>query len=289
MLPNGLLLQLELALGNEIVSQVPVAGGDTSRCYCLCTRERDKYFVKFSNSAASGEQFKAEALGLAILGFSKVIRVPRVIWRSDAGANFACLVLEYIASGQPNARFWERLGQQLANLHGNTSSAFGFSHDNFIGAIRQDNSRHDSWSTFYANARLLPQMRAALDNGHLLPADSKLMDRLCLRLDMLCPREVPSLIHGDLWYGNILCTYESDPVLVDPSAYFGHREMDLAMAQLFGRFDKSFFHAYSNHWPLEPGFDARLPIYQLYYILIHVNMFGLAYVEQARTILKRYG
>lgn len=288
MLPKDLIQQMESILGDGIISQVPVAGGDTSQSYCVKSFGGQKYFVKVNRCPESFEMFKSEVLGLAILGFSKVIRVPKVVWRTEKASDVACLILEYIPRGRTSAIFWERLGQGLANLHGNTSSTFGFSHNNFIGTIRQNNKRHESWSAFYANERLTPQMKMAIDNGRMQGSDSKRLERLCARLDTICPNEVPALIHGDFWSGNVLCSEEGEPVLVDPSAYFGHREMDLAMAQLFGRFDDSFFQSYNHQWPLEPGFNTRSPVYQLYYVLIHVNLFGLAYTEQARTILRQY-
>lgn len=232
--------------------------------------------------------FRTEAMGLALLGAPRVIATPKVHAHGVAG-DCAFLLLEYIGPGHRNRLFWEDFGASLAALHGTTSAQFGFAHDNFIGSLPQSNRRHDSWREFFAQERLMPQMRMARAHNRLNASDEKRLENLCGNLSSICPDEPPALTHGDLWSGNFLCNAESKPVLIDPAASFAHREMDLAMSRLFGGFDAVFYQSYEAAWPLAPGFEERIEVYQLYYLLAHVNLFGCDYVESARRILQRQG
>lgn len=288
MIPASLREILETRLAVKFLDLRAVSGGDIHRAARLEAADGRSWFVKYNNTAQAPAMFRTEAQGLALLGAPGVIATPRVYGHGEAPGGYAYLLLEYVAPGHRTRIFWETFGRQLADLHGVTAAKFGFAHDNFIGSLPQSNTRQDSFVTFYAEERLWPQMLLARESGRLSAADEQALDRLCRRLASLLPEESPALIHGDLWSGNFLCNTAGAPVLIDPAASFAHREMDLAMAHLFGGFDAAFFSSYQEYWPTEPGLDKRLEIYQLYYLLVHVNLFGGGYVESVRGILERW-
>ena len=287
MIPPALQAQLETAVGAAIGSFAPSSGGDIHRAALLSFADGRQFFLKYNTGPACAEMFRTEALGLALLGASGVIAVPKVKAHGQAG-NHAFLLLEYITPGHRNRLFWQEFGAGLAALHGATSAQFGFAHDNFIGSLPQSNQRRDTWPEFYTEVRLLPQMQLARKNELLDAADAKRLENLCKKLASICPDELPALTHGDLWSGNFLCNAANLPVLIDPAASFAHRETDLAMSRLFGGFDPVFYQSYEQTWPLAPGFEDRLEIYQLYYLLVHVNLFGGGYVDSVRRILRKY-
>jgi fructosamine-3-kinase len=173
------------------------------------------------------------------------------------------------------------------------ADAFGWAADNFIGSLPQANSACVRWPQFWAEQRLFPQWERARRSGHFDAADGRAFRRLLARLDdLLAPGDAdgPSLLHGDLWGGNVHVISGGEAALIDPSTYHGHREVDLAMAELFGGFGASFLPAYREAWPLAPGYDeARRALYQLYYVLVHVNLFGAGYVAGTRRVLRMFG
>lgn len=289
MLPDTLRSQLTLDVGCTVLEVVPVAGGDISKAFRIRCSTGRRVFMKYSSEPEASDIFRAESIGLALLGASRVIDVPKVLKHGSDGAGNAYILQEFVERGKPTPLFWDQFGMAMANLHGNTSAFFGFSHDNYIGRLKQSNQRLNSWPEFYAAQRLIPQMERAVQSGAMNQADARLLEGLCRRLENLCPQEPPALIHGDLWSGNFICDTGGRPVLVDPSASFSHREMDLAMARLFGGFHQRFFESYADNWPLEPGFDERINVYQLYYLLVHVNHFGGSYIQDARAVLKKWG
>jgi len=288
MIPPALQAHIETVVGVAIGTFVPLTGGDIHRAAVLSFADGRRFFLKYNTGPACAEMFRTEALGLALLGASRVIAVPKVQTHGQAG-DYAFLLLEYITPGQRNRLFWQEFGAGLAALHGATSAQFGFAHDNFIGSLPQSNRRCDTWPEFYTEARLLPQMQLARKNELLDASDAKRLENLCKKLASICPEEPPALTHGDLWSGNFLCNSEGKPVLIDPAASFAHRETDLAMSRLFGGFDPVFYQSYEQSWPLAPGFEDRLEVCQLYYLLVHVNLFGGGYVDSVRKILRRYG
>lgn len=288
MISISLLTAIESTLGVRLADAKPLAGGDIHRACRLVATDGREWFVKTNTAAQAAAMFKTEAQGLALLGASRSIRTPRIFGQGCTPEGEAYLVLEYIAPGYKNRLFWENFGRALAHLHGNTSERFGFAHDNFIGSLPQSNTRHDSWAEFYAEERLWPQMLLAREQGYFNKNAEQQLDRLCQQLAWRCPEEPPALTHGDLWSGNFLCDTAGQPVLIDPAAAFAHRELDLAMSRLFGGFDAAFYAAYEEAWPLEPGFDNRVEIYQLYYLLVHVNLFGGGYVQSVQQILNRF-
>lgn len=288
MIPVALHNHLETSLGTRFASARPLPGGDIHRAALLAASDEKRYFLKYNSDPSAAAMFRTEALGLALLGASQVIAVPKVLQHGEAG-EYAFLLLEYVAPGVKNRRFWEDFGQSLAALHGTTSARFGFAHDNFIGSLPQSNTRHDSWPDFFAEERLMPQMRRARTDNRLNINDERSLERLCKKLSSICPAEPPALAHGDLWSGNFLCNPDGKPVLIDPAASFAHREMDLAMSRLFGGFDPVFYESYQDARPLEKNFDERIEVYQLYYLLVHVNLFSGGYVESVRSILRRRG
>lgn len=289
MLPPSLHAQLESLLGARLTGAKPLSGGDIHRAFRLSAADGREWFLKTNTAPQAAAMFKTEAQGLALLGASRSVRTPKISGYGATADGHAYLVLEYIAPGYKNRLFWENFGRGLASLHGNTSERFGFAHDNFIGSLPQSNTRHETWAAFYAEERLWPQMLLAREQGYFDKNTETQLDRLCQQLAWRCPQETPALTHGDLWNGNFLCDTAGQPVLIDPAAAFAHREMDLAMSRLFGGFDAAFYAAYEEAWPLEPGFDQRVEIYQLYYLLVHVNLFGGGYVARVKEILKRWG
>ncbi len=285
-LPSSILQQCSETLAADIQQVRYIGGGDINQARLLQTTKGD-FFIKINQASFAADMFEKEAKGLALLAATKTIRIPEVIaqGQTDDGA---FLLLEYIEKGYRVEGFWEAFGQSLAALHQHSAEQFGLGHSNYIGSLQQPNGRHDTFVEFYINERLQPQLDMALSSKQLTTNDEKHFQNLYKKLPDLCPDEPPALIHGDLWSGNFLVAANSEPVLIDPSVAYSHRELDLGMSRLFGGFDRPFYRAYEEAYPLEPGFEMRLPIYQLYYLLAHVNLFGGGYVGSVRRIVERY-
>ena len=275
---------LEAAVGGKVVQTRPVGGGDINRADAVTLADGRRLFVK-TNARAPEGMFGAEARGLAWLGEAGALRVPEVIAH---GPGF--LALELVVAAPPARDFDERLGRGLAALHRHGAPRFGLDHDNFIGRLPQDNApvADAGWAEFYRARRLEPQLRRAVDDGLASSRLRRGFDRVFAALaELVGPAEPPARLHGDLWGGNLLCDDAGAPCLCDPAVYGGHREIDLAMMRLFGGFGARMFAAYDEAWPLAPGHAARVPLYQLYPLMVHVNLFGGGYVGQVEAILDR--
>jgi fructosamine-3-kinase len=267
-------------LGSAVRSSRPVSGGDINSAHEMTLADGRIVFVK-SNSVADPTMFAAEARGLAWLAQAGALRVPKVL---AVGETF--LVLERLSAGRRRSDFDERLGRDLAALHRFGAAEFGLDHDNFIGRLPQSNTPAASWPEFYRARRLEPQLRLARDTGLCSSVMARGFDRLFAVLDdRVGPAEPPARLHGDLWSGNVIGDEKGVACLIDPAVYGGHREVDLAMMRLFGGFGHHVFAAYEEAWPLSPDHEERVPLYQLYFLMVHVNMFGGPYVAQAERAL----
>lgn len=275
------------ALGREVVasSEHRVSGGSINQCSGFETAS-GPIFVKHGRADCL-PVFEAEAAGLAELARAKALRVPDVLAVSIEDET-AFLVLEWIDLGPVNARSERHLGERLALQHRVTRDRFGWDRDNSIGSTPQSNRASQDWIEFFREQRLLPQLAMAKQSG----AGSDVIDcgqQLCERLHVFFDtyRPVPSLLHGDLWGGNWGTAANGEPVLFDPSVYFGDREADVAMTRLFGGFGAAFYAAYHSAWPLEAGADVRVTLYNLYHVLNHFNLFGSGYLRQAQAMIQR--
>lgn len=269
----------------RIENQHGVAGGCINRSEILGGAGR-RYFVKF-NDAQRLAMFEAEAEGLAEITRSNSVRVPQPICYGRH-ADQAYLVLEYLEIGGGNAGSDETLGQQLAAMHRYTKKQFGWTRDNTIGSTPQINIQETDWITFYGEHRLRFQFDLATENGYargLRALGEKLLDKLPAAFANYRPQ--PSLLHGDLWGGNHAALRDGTPVIFDPAPYYGDREADLAMTELFGGFGARFYAAYRETWPLDTGYALRKDLYNLYHVLNHLNLFGGGYRSQAQALLER--
>ncbi len=255
-----------------ITGAVPVAGGCIHRCY-RAERDGRAVFLKV-NEARFADAFAAEADGLAALRGAGC-RAPEPIALGTVGAS-AYLVLEVLelrAKGD-----FAALGRMLAAMHRSQGERFGWSRDNYIGSTPQANGWSKSWPAFWRVRRLEPQLALAAKNGYRIDAPPV--------WQLLEGHEpAPSLLHGDLWSGNAGFLPRGEPALFDPAAYYGDREADLAMTELFGGFPAEFYTAYSAAWPLAPGYGERKHLYNLYHLLNHLNLFGGGYLAQVRAAL----
>ncbi len=288
MLPLPLHQHITTQKGITIVHDRPITGGDINRAALLTCKDGRQLFIKYNKGEHATDMLRTELLGLTLLGASKVIGVPKTLGHDEAPEDWAYLLMEYVVSGHKSRFFWADFGRSLAAMHGSTAERFGFGHDNYIGTLPQSNTRHDSWADFYTEERLMPQVSMAMGKAGFGTNELTQMEALCKRLNEICPNEAPALIHGDLWSGNFLCDENSKPVLIDPAACYAHREMDIAMTRLFGGFEPLFYSNYEESYPLEPGFEHRMELYQLYYLLVHFNIFGGEYLHQVKQILKRF-
>lgn len=259
-----------------------VGGGSISRTL-VARSGRTHWFIKI-DSAERSAMLTAEADGLEALAACSAIRVPRVVGNGVCG-NQAYLVLEHLQLA-PLQRGAAAAGRALAQLHRIGGEQFGWPHDNFIGGTPQLNARHDSWPHFFAQRRLLPQLELARRQGvrgRWLEDGERLADKLPALFAGYRP--AVSLVHGDLWHGNAALDENGKLALYDPAVYYGDRETDLAMCQLFGGFPDDFYRAYREAWPLADGFAQRCALYQLYHVLNHLNLFGGGYREQAERLI----
>jgi fructosamine-3-kinase len=277
--------ELETLLGESVEAAHPVGGGSIGRSYRVTLCGGDPLFVKCYDDAPQ-RLAHCEASGLEWLREAGTIGIARVRAVSDRQP---VLVLDWIETGRPGPDFDERLGRGLAELHLAGADGFGGSEDNFIGSLPQSNRRHPDWPSFYAQERLAPLIRSAVDAGALPHDTARSADALLERLAEVCgPPEPPARLHGDLWSGNLMIDARGEPVLVDPAAYGGHREIDLAMMRLFGGVSARVFAAYAEAHPLAPGAAERVDLYQLYPLLVHVNLFGGGYVGSFQSALRGY-
>jgi len=268
----------------EVESQSSVSGGCINDGYQISGNGRT-YFVKL-NRPNQTEMFAAEALGLTQMGATNTIYVPQPICWGETQSN-SYIVLEWLELGSGNGGSWREMGRQLAKLHRvGTAEQFGWDRNNTIGATPQINAWCDDWADFWAVTRIGYQLRLAKRNGGNFPDLNRVVESVRDILKGLDPQ--PSLVHGDLWSGNAAIAADGTPIIFDPAAYYGDREVDIAMTELFGGFSPSFYQGYNEEWPLDSGYGDRRDIYNLYHVLNHFNLFGGGYGSQANRIIQRF-
>lgn len=266
----------------SLISTKALAGGDINEAFLLKCKEGD-FVVKINDAYKFPGMFEAEAKGLQLLRTSESFKIPEVI-NYGMIASDSYLLLEFISEGNPTSNFWELFAEQLSTLHKITQPYFGLEHDNYIGSLPQYNKNYDSVSEFYITQRMEPQFRMAADNGFSF----KKLDLFYKTISDEIPDEPSALIHGDLWAGNFMVSEKGKPVLIDPAVAFAPREMDLGMMQLFGGFPDSVFEVYNSYFPLQPDWNKRVDIWQLYYLLVHLNLFGSGYLSRVKAIVSKY-
>ena len=278
-----------LAKNVEILGAEPVGGGCIHHTVRLATNLQEDFFLKWADGPAS-DFFVAEADGLRALSGATGFTVPEVIAHSSAGQSPVWLLLEYVPCGTPHPDYGDRLGEALARLHAPTEDPHGWHRSNYIGSLHQTNTLTDDWSDFWWVERLEPQWALAAKSRLLAGLEQEWATLKSRLPGLICAAATDgsSLLHGDLWSGNVYPGPDGGPVLVDPAVYRGHREVDLAMTELFGGFPTTFYAAYQRHLPLAQGYhDVRRHVYQLYPLLVHVNLFGGAYVDGVARALRK--
>jgi len=275
------------ATGQEFnVLTTDAAGGGCINEAVILVGTRKRYFVKL-NHASRLEMFAAEAEGLSELRGSSTVRVPEPVCRGVA-LDRAFLVLEFIELGSGTRRSQVMLGEQLAAMHRVTHTRFGWHRDNTIGSTPQSNTERDDWMGFWGAQRLQWQLDLAARAGRggaLQRSGEQLL--ACLPSFFADYSPPASLLHGDLWGGNWSADEKDAPVIFDPAVYYGDRETDIAMTELFGGFGDAFYSAYRSVWPLDPGYAVRKTLYNLYHVLNHLNLFGGGYGRQAESMMQR--
>jgi protein-ribulosamine 3-kinase len=285
-IPDSVDSYLSEAAGHpvHINTSSSLSGGCINHVHKIRTDFGD-YCIKYNLTERFPGMFACEAGGLAAIKNTSEIRVPDVIHTGEAGP-WSYLILEFINEGKKGPGFMREFGRSLARMHRHTSGYFGYGADNYMGSLPQSNRKHDDWNSFFAEERLGRQV--SLAGRYFSFSDLAAFDRLYARLGKLIPDEPPSLLHGDLWGGNYMVSPDGKPCLIDPAVYYGHREADIAMTALFGGFDDSFYTSYEEEYPMEKGWQERIELFQLYPLLIHLNLFGGSYLESIVRIVRRF-
>ncbi|MBN7815049.1 fructosamine kinase family protein [Algoriphagus pacificus] len=269
----------------QLKSASLVAAGSHNQGIRIETSE-GTFFLKLNFDHEKDILFK-ESQGLDYLRKNTFLHIPETFGCGRV-EDYNYLLSEFIPSGRYQLDYWETLGFGLADLHLKSSKSFGLEEDNYIASLVQKNLQTANWVDFYIEQRLEPLLGKAYFD-RLIPLDFlKKFQSIYPVIESAIPKEKPALLHGDLWSGNVICNSEGQPCLIDPAVYFGHREMDLAFSRLFGGFDSRFYQSYESIIPLEPGFESRTGIYNLYPLLVHLNLFGAAYLPGIERIIKRY-
>lgn len=279
---------LETVMGGtvDVRGRRPVGGGcinEALRIDCA----RGPLFLKWRRGGPA-DMFGLEAAGLGLLRGTGIVQVPAVLGFGTAGGHHY-LLMEYLESTGPAADYWEDMGRRLARMHREVQAPrYGLEQDNYIGSLPQPNRPAGDWTAFFIEQRLEPLVRRAAGEGLLDPSGVRHFQALYGRLPGLLPVQPPSLLHGDLWAGNVMTGPDGKAWLIDPAVYYGNREIELAFTRMFGGFAPEFYRAYQETWPLEPGFGERVGLYNLYPGLVHLVLFGSAYLPAIDSTLRRF-
>lgn len=282
MIPNAVTNWLRENGYGKVVAENPVGGGCINNGARLQTESRASFFLK-TNRHGPPDMFACEAEGLGELRKAIDPRLPEpLLWAEKF------ILLEDLRPEKRSSDYWETLARQLASLHLNTRSKFGFDNDNYLGSTRQPNQRTEDGYEFFNEQRLGFQTRLARDHNLLTRGEAAEISRLANRLRQLVPPQPASLIHGDLCGGNAITDERGQPAIIDPAAHYGWAEAELAMTALFGGFPPAFYSAYVEARTLDIGWADRLPIYNLYQLLNHLNLFGAGYHGQIMEIVRHF-
>jgi protein-ribulosamine 3-kinase len=285
---------MELRQLNKILSEVlsekeiklqQQGGGCINQCFKVETGNQ-KYFCKINSASKFPQLFEAEAQGLELIRNSKIFKTPEVI-EIFSHEDHQFLLLEWIEEGKKLTRFWESFGTALAKLHNVTNEYYGLVNDNYMGSVSQLNKQNYDWITFFVEYRLNPLIKSCKEKNLLSSEHEHSFQNLILKLPGYFKNVKPSLVHGDLWSGNFMCSENEEPVLIDPAVYFGIPAVDIGMTKLFGGFNKTFYDAYQYHSALPPD-DQQNKICNLYPLLIHLFLFGKSYLRQIEETINEF-
>ncbi len=274
-----------------------LSGGSINYTYKITIN--DTHYVLKVNTYDNYPLLQSEANGLEELQKNNCVRVPNIILHEQVNMAYtregeelrqklSFLLLEYIDQGKENSKFWQLLAEQLACLHTNINSHFGFASHNYIGSIEQRNAPHEKWADFFREERILPLARRAFSEQKLPVSLLKKIENFTTKFEDIFPEEAPALSHGDLWHGNVFPDVNSIPVLIDPAVHYGHREAEIAFTYMFGKFDDTFYQKYNEIFPLQKGFKERINYYNVYHALTHLLMFGKSYLPFLNNTLYKF-
>lgn len=268
-------------LGERIQKISVLTGGDINKVYRIDTSDKS-YVLKLNRHPDALTMFQAEEKGLLALRSTKTFHIPQ-IFLVDRENDTSFILLEYLKAKKKSNEYYEHLGRKLAQMHQTTQQKFGFESPNFIGTLTQLNKNRNTAYEFFIDMRIAPQIQMAKEKGFQLKIKG-----LFKNLETLIPEEAPALIHGDLWCGNVITDSRGFPSLIDPAVSYGSRETDIAMMLLFGGFPEKTFESYHECYPLKSGWKNRIEIWQLYYLLVHLNLFGSTYYQRVKDIVQKF-
>lgn len=281
------LQQIAIAQGWELQQASPVHGGDINQAYALDTN-KGRFFLKLNDAQRFPAMFVVEANGLQALEKNFPLKVPSVVAHGEAD-NQQYLLLEWLQPASYTNQSWKAFGRALAQLHCTTHQQFGWHEAGYLGSIPVANEWKESWTDFYTTNRLLPLVKRLQDQKAFSVKDVQQAEAFYRTLNSRMPAEPPALLHGDLWSGNasaVLVDGKATIAIYDPATYYGHREIDVALTRLFGGFPSTFYDAYNETYPLQSGWQQRLPLFQLSHLLLHAVLFGGGYVGRCKEIMK---
>lgn len=283
---NEIWKQIAAQQGWDIINITQVHGGDINQAFCVETATR-KFFIKLNDAGKYPQMFQREANGLVRLQQHFLLKVPDVMGVGETGSQ-QYLVLEWLEPANANKYSWQAFGHALAQMHKATHPFFGWEEETYIASITQTNDWSPNWPAFYTKQRIIPLVNRLQDDRVFTEKDVLQAQSFCNGLEKRLPEEPPALLHGDLWSGNVMAISVNNQIttaIYDPDVFYGHREVDIAMTKLFGGFPPEFYEAYHETYPLQPGWLHRLPLFQLYPLLVHAVLFGSGYVGRVKAII----
>jgi fructosamine-3-kinase len=284
MLPQPIQKFINSLHQDRINSFSSVGGGSINDAYRYAVGS-EEFFIKYNNEVEGIIEMEVDGLN-AIAGLN-CIATPEVI-AFEKIEGYEILVLPLIRGGLKSSKAWRNFGKQLAMMHTKPAPHYGWHQSNFIGSLPQTNEHCDDFISFFINQRLKPQIQLAQQNQYFSSKELNQFNDLFQKLNEILPETKPSLVHGDLWSGNFMIGEEDKPYLIDPSIHYNFRETDIAFTHLFGRFDSEFYDSYNHHFPLASGFQDRVALYNIYPLLVHLNIFGSSYYSSVMNSLHQY-